>query len=90
MDYLNNSMPSEEELLSLAQGYLRDKKHGLKPPLITLSDKEIEVLFRKSRLLREQEKRDYAELQNEHTLTVMPPWRKRELGIESEQTFYEV
>ena len=90
MDCLNNSISSEEELLSRALGYLRDKRRGLNPPLLILLDTEIEVLFRKSRLLREKEKREYAELQGQHTLTLMSPWRKRELGIEAEQVIYEV
>ena len=63
MSLQNTPTPDEEQLVSRVLGYLRDKQCGLNPPLIILSDTEIELLFRKNRLLREKEKRDYAELQ---------------------------
>lgn len=90
MDRLNNLSPDEEKVLSRVLDYLRDKKCGLNPPLPILSDAEIQVLFSKNRLLHGREGRDHKELQKQHSLTVMPPWRKRELGFDSEQIIYEI
>ena len=83
-------MLEQEIAPSRAWDYLRDKKCGLNPPLPILSDTEIEVLFRTNRQLREKEEREHSELQKQHVLTVMPPWRKRELGFELEHFIYEI
>lgn len=90
MDALKYLSPDEEKVLSRVLDYLEDKKRGLNPPSPILTDKEIQALFSEHRLLCAREERDHAELQEQHTLTVMPPWRKRELGFELAQVIYEV